>query len=219
MGFCLIDIGQRPDEPANKCLHLPLPTQTTYGDFALKWVDMIARLNESNRQIIASYETWDSTKTGHICDSMGDVFNRHRFSTEYAVFGMRRVADEIVALLWCLETQEATGKYPSHVKAESIGRAFKIGYQGPDGLLARHESLLRTLNDLSNAFKHSFVQSDVVRASTDEPVVVALNLKDAKLANGKQFYTVLLASLVGDYDHFFRETRDWLFGYCKRQRL
>lgn len=219
MNFRLIEIGQRPDEPTNAGQLLPLPTQTTYGNFALKWVDMIARLNESNRQIIASYETWDSTKTGHICDSMGDVFNRHRFSTEYAVFGMRRVADEIIALLWCLEIQEATGEYPSHVKAESIGRAFKIGYQGPDGLVARHEVLLRTLNDLSNAFKHSFVQSDVVRAGTDEPVVVALNLKDAKLANGKQFYTVSLASLVGDYDHFFRETRDWLFGYCERQCL
>ncbi|ANJ57431.1 hypothetical protein PMA3_20620 [Pseudomonas silesiensis] len=214
MTYKLIDIGKLPDEPFNYRLMLPLPASTPFGNFQLKWMDMMSRLNEVNRQIIISHETWEATIQGDIEDSMKDVFNTHRFSTEYAVTGMRRVADELVGLVWCLERLEVTGEYPKKIKMDSIGEV-KESYNGPNGLIKSHHGLIKLLNDLSNTFKHSFIQSDLARVGQDEPLVLALNLKGADHRNEPTFYTVRMSELVHHYTQFFHDCREWLDQHCK----
>ncbi|WP_434703033.1 hypothetical protein J3P85_19185 [Pseudomonas sp. Z1-12] len=213
MTYNLIDIGKHPEEPLNIHMLLPLPANTPFGNFQLKWMDMMSRLNEANRQIIVSHDTWEATVGGDIEDSMKDVFNRHRFSTEYAVTGMRRVADELVGLVWCLERLEITGEYPKKIKIDSIG-AVKESYNGPSGLIKRHHGLIKLLNELSNTFKHSFIQSDLARVGQDEPLVLALNLKGADHRNEPVFYTVRMSELVRCYTQFFHECREWLNQNC-----
>ena len=210
MTYTLIDIGKQPEETLNVSLLLPLPADTPYGNFQLKWMDIISRLNEANRQIITSYETWCAARTGSIEDSMKDVFNIHRFSTEYAVTGMRRVADELVALVWCMHQLRDGGEFPSKVKVDTIGLVFKHKYHGPDDLFERHLELIRLLNDLSNTFKHSFIQSDLARIGQDEPLVLALNLERADLVNESQFYAIRMSAFVSDYTNFFHDCREWL---------
>ncbi|MBF8709919.1 MULTISPECIES: hypothetical protein [Pseudomonas] len=210
MSYILIDIGMQPEEPLNVSLLLPLPANTPYGNFQLKWMDMISRLNEANRQIIISYENWCAARTGSIEDSMKDVFNKHRFSTEYAVSGMRRVADELVALVWCMHQLRDGGEIPSRVRIDTIGLIFKHNYHGPDGLFERHLNFIKLLNDLSNTFKHSFIQSDLARIGENEPLVLALNLERADLENESQFYAIKLSAFISDYNCFFNDCREWL---------
>jgi len=217
MTYNLIDIGKQPNEPFNARLILPLPASTPFGNFQLKWMDMLSRLNEANRQIVVSHETWEATVRGNIEDSMKDVFNTHRFSTEYAVTGMRRVGDELVGLLWCLEQLEVTGDYPKKIEIESLGQVAHFSYDGPEGLLKRHSKVITLLNDLSNTFKHSFIQSDLVRTGKDEPLVLALNLKKSDLKNEPIFYTVRMSELVHDYTQFFQECREWLSQHGQHQ--
>lgn len=215
MNYNLIDIGKHPDEPFNAMLGLPLPASTPFGNFQLKWIDMLSRLNEVNRQIIISRETWSAAVSGNIEDSLKDVFNRHRFSTEYAVSGMRRVADEFVALIWCLDQYETTAEFPQRIKIDMLGLVLKHSYEGPQGLLKRHADLIRLLNHLSNTFKHSFIQSDLMRIGQDEPVVLALNLERADLKNEPVFYTVRMSELVHQYNDFYHECREWLRQYSR----
>lgn len=210
MSYILIDIGMQPEEPLNVSLLLPLPANTPYGNFQLKWMDMISRLNEANRQIIISYENWCAARTGSIEDSMKDVFNKHRFSTEYAVSGMRRVADELVTLVWCMHQLRDGGEIPSRVRIDTIGLIFKHNYHGPDGLFERHLNFIKLLNDLSNTFKHSFIQSDLARIGENEPLVLALNLERADLENESQFYAIKLSAFISDYNCFFNDCREWL---------
>ena len=215
MTYNLIDIGKHPEEPLNIRMMLPLPASTPYGNFQLKWIDMMSRLNEVNRQIIVSHDTWEATVRGDITDSMKDVFNRHRFSTEYAVSGMRRVGDELVSLVWCLEQFEITGDYPKKIEIESLGQVAHFSYDGPEGLLKRHTEVITLLNDLSNTFKHSFIQSDLARVGQDEPLVLALNLKKSDLKNNPIFYNVRVSVLVNQYTQFFHDCREWITQHCK----
>ena len=46
-----------------------------------------------------------------------------------------------------------------------------------------HLEFLRLLNDISNAYKHSFVNSELMLVGRDEPGVYALELKWNDLAN------------------------------------
>lgn len=210
MTYNLINIGRQPEAPFNASQMLQLPTRTPFGNFTLKWVDMMLRLNETNRQIIVSHVTWKETVQGDMEDSTKDVSNRHRFSTEYAVSGMRRVADELVGLVWCLEQLEVTGKYPTKIEIESLGQVLQFSYDGPQNLIKRHHELIKLLNDFSNTFKHSFIQSDLTRIGEDEPVVLALNLKRSDLKNEPVFYAVRMSELVHRYTQFFHECREWL---------
>ncbi|WP_219273310.1 hypothetical protein [Pseudomonas sp. Xaverov 83] len=218
MTICLVDIGKQPEEPLNVSMLLPLPADTPYGNFQLKWMDMLSRLNEANRQIIISHETWNATIRGDIEDSMKDVFNTHRFATEYAVIGLRRIADELVALIWCLEQLATTGEYPSKIKVDCLGHVFKQNYNGPDEIFARHLDLFRTLNDLSNTFKHSVIQSDLARIGADEPLILALNLKGANLESEPVFYNVSLTRLIEGYNQLFADCRNWLYHQCQQGR-
>lgn len=206
----LIDIGKQPHDYLFGSQIINLPSDTPFGNFTLKWVDILSRLDEVNIQIQMAHENWEATRTGAITDSENTIFNRHRFAIEYAVTGMRRVADDLIALLWCLEQYQESRKYPEHVKPDEIGAMFKIGYLGPGQLLAPHQETLALLNSLSNAFKHSFIQSDLSRMGANEPLVIAQNMFRANQKNGAKLYQESLSSLASRYTSFFHDCREWL---------
>ncbi|WP_085677818.1 MULTISPECIES: hypothetical protein [unclassified Pseudomonas] len=215
MTITLLEIGKNPDEPFHVTMMLPLPAETPFGNFQLKWMDMFSRLNEVNRQIITSYNNWQAAVTGSIEDSMEGVFNTHRFSTEYAVSGMRRVADEFVALIWCLQKLEETGDYPKRIEIDMLGLVLKHSYDGPKDIFKRNIELIKLLNDLSNTFKHSFIQSDIARIGKEEPLILALNLERADLKNTPKPYVVRMSEFVAQYNKFFHDCHEWLHQWCR----
>lgn len=81
-----------------------------------------------------------------------------------------------------------------------------------------HIKVLQALNEISNAFKHSFVQSDITLIGRDEPFVFALSLRYNKLASGAQFHNVSLALIVQAFSVFYKEGMDWLSGFSERHR-
>jgi hypothetical protein len=78
--------------------------------------------------------------------------------------------------------------------------------------------VLRALNEIANAFKHSFVQSDITVIGRDEPCVQALSLDYNKLASNAKFHSVSLAWLVNEFSAFYKEGMDWLRAFSERHR-
>ncbi|MFN3050199.1 MULTISPECIES: hypothetical protein [Pseudomonas] len=210
MAYTLIDIGKQPEEPFNVVLALPLPADTPFGNFQLKWMDMVLRLNEVNRQIIISHDMWVAFMNDGLAAALTDAVNKHKYATEYAVTGMRRVADEFVALISCLDHHAKNREYPTRVPLEKIGLTFNDNQNGPDELFKRHRPLLRMLNDLSNTLKHSFLQSDLAIIGAEGPQVNALELKSGDLSKGYRFHTVSLNEITHLYNQFFHDCREWL---------
>lgn len=91
----------------------------------------------------------------------------------------------------------------------------KKDYPGPDGLLQPHYNMLRALNDISNAKKHSFIDSDVTVAGVDEPAISALAQKNSAHANEPKFYVVALSKLVADYNPFLHDCNKWLRAHAE----
>lgn len=78
--------------------------------------------------------------------------------------------------------------------------------------------MLQLLNEVSNAFKHSFVQSDISLLGRDKPCVHALALDRNKLDAGIEFYSVSLRDLVGGFNAFYSAALSWLEEFSHRHR-
>ena len=218
MTVMLVDNGKSPDEPYNACLGFWLPPDSPYGNFQLKLMKLCQRLDEANRRLCDSHIYWERARAGGIPPISINAFERHVYANEQAIYLIRRSADEIIALIWCLSEWERTGTYPSQIKVDCIGAVLK---QESDQQLAPfkcHIKVLQALNEISNAFKHSFVQSDITLIGRDEPFVFALSLRYNKLASGAQFHNVSLALIVQAFSVFYKEGMDWLSGFSERHR-
>lgn len=108
-----------------------------------------------------------------------------------------------LSCLWCLADWETKKEYPNDPRLRPC---------------ANHSQVLAVLNDIANAFKHSFVQSDMSFIGRDEPYVLALGLHRNKLASGTKFNSVPLKWLVEEFSAFYKEGIDWLRSFSERHR-
>lgn len=78
--------------------------------------------------------------------------------------------------------------------------------------------MLRQLNEISNAFKHSFVNTDVVQMGRDEPHLFALELRRNKLVSGIQFHVISFQEIIDMYSQFYVEANNWLQDFSEEHR-
>lgn len=190
-----------------------LPPDSPYGNFQLKLMKLCQRLDEANRRLIESFYYWNQARAQM---PPGNVFERHLYANEQAVYLMRRAADEMIAMIWCLSQWEIDKDYPQQIKVDCIGSALKArNHQLP---LDGHTPVLEALNEIANAFKHSFVQSDITLIGRDEPYVHALGLAYNRLGAGTKFHSVSLSWLVKDFSAFYKSGMQWLETFSERHR-
>jgi len=202
-----VDNGKAPDDPVNAKTMLRLPTDTPFGDLTLKFMKLRWRVDEANRRLAASYRSWQVCRTGKLASPPGAMppgaYEQHIYANEEAVHHMRRSADEIIAMLWTMNYWKERGEWPSRIEVDSIAVALSPEHRGRLSLCVRHEPLLRRLNEIANAYKHSFVNSDITILGRDEPCVHALGLERNRLEAGARFHNIRLAKLVSDFSSFY----------------
>lgn len=212
----LIDNGKSPDEQWNARLGFWLPPDSPYGNLQLKLMKLCQRLDEANRRLSDSLIYWEEARTEGRLPT--NAHERHVYANEQAIYLIRRAADEMIALIWCLAEWERKDTYPNEIKVDCIGAV--LGQ--PDGRrlepCRNNVQVLKALNEVANAFKHSFVQSDITLIGRDEPCVHALSLDDNKLASGVKFHNFSLAWLVKEFSTFYKEGIDWLRAFSERHR-
>jgi hypothetical protein len=219
MPCVLIDNGKKPNELYNARLGFWLPPQTPYGNFQLKFMKIVERLDEANRKIEESFGFWERIIASPNGMQFDNVYPRHVFANEQAIYMMRRAADELISLIWCLSEHEKTGAYPETIKVDCLGDVLKTAEKKkPIVLYQPHLNFIEILNEVANAFKHSFINSDINLFGAQEPCVHALGLKDNRLSAGEKFHNVALAALVRDYSAFYQTCLQWLRDYSERNR-
>lgn len=199
----LLDIGKHPDEPMHARLVLPLPARTPFGNFSRKYEQIILRLDHANRTILrihADHASMGNTPCSHLLTS-------HVLQQEEVVYWIRRAADELVSLVSVLTQWQSTGSCPRQVPVDCIGAFID---ENKHSLTLDQMAFLNLLNDVSNAYKHSFIHSEISRVGLDEPVVFALALKRNKLDNDSVFYCVRLNDIITGFNVFFVSQRQTL---------
>lgn len=208
-----INNGKKPDEPYNAVLGFWLPSESPYGNFQLKQMKLSGRIDELNRKIAESFSYWDACHSQQMLPV--GYLERHTLLNEEIIYHMRRIFDELISLIWCLEQHQSSGVWPSEIVTDSIGRAMKVLSEEPTKLklFSSYVDLMKTLNSVSNAYKHSFVNTDYNVIGRDEPCVHALDLKNNKLESAPKFYSISLGVLVNDFDDMYQDAMAWLKAY------
>lgn len=174
-----------------------LPPDTPFGNLQLKLFKVMERLGHANLRITESHEGWNAF-VGATDVLPWNPGAHHYYAAEESVFMVRRAADELVSMVWLLEERLGTRGYPTKLAIDSVGGAIDSDHV----LFGRHEALLTMLNDIANAHKHSFVQTDANVVGRDEPCVIALVLKRNNLDNEAVLYVVSLDHLTRLFNAF-----------------
>ena len=209
----LIQNGKKPDELYNARLFFWLPPDSPYGNFQLKQMKLCMRLNEANRRLLDSYHFWHAAKPGKI---PSNAYERHVYANEQAIYMMRRAADELISMIWCLYEFEKHRTYPKKIKVDCIGALLDPKNNQLLDIFQPHRGILQALNEISNAFKHSFINSDITLIGLNEPCVQALALRHNEQEEGAKFHNVTLRQIVTEYNSFYQDAVKWLNEFSKR---
>jgi len=200
----LIGLQGRPLRAAHALDLVPLPPDSPYGNLSLKGLHIVNRLVRTNRRLDDVETTWRALN-GPFDPTAAAEGMHHRFCVDEVVVHLRRTVDELIALLWVLQERADKGSWPRRVLVDSIGTAQAKGGGRLLKLLRSHDRFLLTLNDIANAHKHSFIDSDFQAVGLREPCVVALALKQNKLESDPTPYIVVLDSMIAAFNAFYMD--------------
>lgn len=212
----LVKNGKDPDDLYNASLGFWLPPNTPYGNLQLKYMKIICRIDEANRKIADSWKFWK------ICSDGGrlpnNALDRHVLANENVVYMLRRAGDELVSMIWLLAKYENDRDYPSEIEIDCLGAVVSQKEGQRIALFSKHIELMQKLNDIANAFKHSFINSNHTLIGSTEPRVHALGLAYNRLNADTVFYDISMNELVEKYNDFFQACVQWLLEYSEKNR-
>lgn len=207
----ILEIGRAPGDPLDVTHLLPLPANSKFGNLALKYLKVVQRLDHANHTILRVYSQHGVLRA----DPVSPNISNHLFLQEEIVYWLRQAADELISLASVIDEWQSRGVCPETVSTDSIG-AFIAGKK--TRRYTQSLDFLDTLNNVSNAYKHSFINTQISLVGAEEPVVYALGLKRNRLSNNPSFYQVTLASLITGFNVFFTSITQELKG-CRLPHL
>src|SRR6266702_3649304 len=188
--------GKQPLQPLN-IVNLPfLPSDTPYGNLLLKSMNIVRRLDRVNLEVARVFSSYVHPKDADVAKPLQDILE-HQFYAEQVVYWLRKTADELIALAYVTNECKRSGHWPRVVRIDSIV-GLKDHHKPPPEvklLFEPYERYLFTLNEVANAFKHSFINTDMNVVGASYPVVYALALKRNDLSKEPHFYSVNFAEL------------------------
>ena len=202
-----IDNGKKPLQPLNVVHFIWLPSNTPYGNLLLKGMNIVRRIDRVNLEVGRVFTSYVHPSKEDINNTQQDLLE-HQFYAEQVVYWLRKTADELISLAYVIEEWNRTGKWPMSVRIDSIANLKRNPSEELRQLFAPHSAFLTTLNEIANAFKHSFINTDMTVVGSEYPMVFALALKGNKLSETPQFYSVDFAEMVEAFSRFYKQVMD-----------
>lgn len=210
-----IDVGQTSSQYLDVRQMWLLPAQTPYGNMALKHMKIVQTIMYVNTKINHIYSDWQKLNIG----SQQKPFDPtsypdptlHLLYIEEAIYFLRRLADDLISISFLLYQFRLNGQYPSKMEIDSIGSLLeKKKHLEFKEKLSNAEPFLTSLNDISNAYKHSFINSDQSTLGKEEPCVPALALKRNDLQQNPVFHLVTLSQVVSEFNKFYNLMKEFI---------
>jgi hypothetical protein len=189
-----------------------LPTDCPFGSLQLKRAKIALRVDEANRRIASAFAQWQ-----RLAGRMSlEAHSRHNLDLESAVFLLQRAADELVSVHAVLSHLEEHGRYPGRIGIDGVAALLRHGPMLGAAPYRDHQEILRTLNDIGNAHRHTFIDASPATSSAREPVIFALALRRDGLSFGPKLFQVPLRTLVEDFDRLYQDCLAWLQAWSER---
>jgi hypothetical protein len=199
-----IDNGKKPLQPLNIVHLIWLPSNTPYGNLNLKGMNIVRRIDRVNLEIGRVFASYVHPSKVDINNPLQDLAE-HQFYAEQVVYWLRKTADELISLAYVIDEWSRSGKWPASVRIDSIAGLKENPPEEIRQLFAPHDALLIALNEIANAFKHSFINTDMTVVGSEYPVVYALALKRNKLSERPQFHSVNFTQMVEAFSVLYKQ--------------
>lgn len=186
--------------------YLPqIPVHSPFGHLGEKYGFLMYRLHFTNETLsdIFQYQRiyYECRKKSEFDNNIKlKILHRVlRFSTEIKI-----ILDELLSLYFILNYHKDNKDWPKSIIIDSIGSYLnennKIKYE----LFEKHKDLLLTTNNIGNAIKHSFANSEITWLRNDStiPVLVAYYHKQNDLKNKVEFQYIELPKYIDKLNRF-----------------
>lgn len=201
---------------------ISLDDNSDYGNLIVVWSEFVLRIDCVNDQIIQLYNKFNHIQEqvkiqGYFEQTENESHRTSTMLTEQIIYWLRKTADEIISLISVLSHFKETGSYPKKIKISSIAEFLNVNNSHYE-VIEKYKTVLQTLNEISNCYKHSFINSQV-RAYRGAlyPVVFAYNLHYNNLKNQPKFISINFSEFLNDYDNFLRDIKSYIEFEFKRE--
>lgn len=183
-------------------MFLGYPTNTPFGNLNLAEAELFHRVDYTNVCIEGLYDGWKK----HVPSLKGFVRPDVvwlRYQSEYVVHLLRRLTDTLIAISCILGHHALSGAYPDRIVVDSIGLLLKkLGSEGVGcpawvECYRPHRAFLTLVNDISNTYKHHFVNYETVLViAVREPSAFYLPSPQNKATSNPDLQGVAISRLV-----------------------
>ena len=207
MNIPIIEALKKQSDFLNADQIYSFPEDTEFGNLSLNWVQIIERVENINKLIIQLYEEFEILKTSSQKKNINDaitishLFYHQKFLTEQIFYWLRKTADEIICMLYLLNYLEKNKHNPKKLKISSIGEY--LNSKTKIEILENFRAYFKILNDISNAYKHSFVNAQIhTTIAIEHPTVFALAFEHNNRNNELIFHQYSLTDVLENYQVF-----------------
>jgi hypothetical protein len=198
----------------NKEQFISLNPDCNFGNLNLNYMQLVIRIECVNSQIIDLYQKFYTEKYKRENEGFGmsnlDESYLDIMITEQIFYWLRKTTDEIISLISLCTDYKRNGEYPKKIKVSSIGEFLNLKTPFIE-VLEKNKDLLKLLNEISNTFKHSFINPQIMAYKGSEyPVVFAYNLHYNDLKSEAKFIRIELKKFLNDYDKFLFEVKNYI---------
>jgi hypothetical protein len=195
-------------------------TSEYWGNLSNKVLFILERLDYLNETLISICEKVEiynyNFKNRNGLTSKKDKITPY-IEIIHVMSDLRMIVDELIALLYIVEKRKVLGDYPTIIDIDSIGALLsKWHIEDFEDLkfFIEYKDFLKTVNDITNTYKHSFINDHIMfYRQLDKPTVYAIknSITNKKRNKFEKFenklFVITLEDIVNDFNKMFNEYR------------
>ncbi len=209
-----LDIGKRPRQDLHADMLLGYPAHTPFGNMNLAEVEFFSRVDYLNVSLERLYRDWKS----HVAHRPKGIVPPDvvwlRYRTEDIIYHLRKMTDTLIGLSCILGERAAQGKYADRITVDSVGSLLnkldRDEQDCPDWMKCyrAHRPFLVLVNDISNTYKHHFVNHETLLVvASEEPSAFYLASPQNKAAGKPELQGVRISRLVRLANYLIHDVR------------
>ena len=204
--YTLIETGKEPLENFSVTL---LPKfnnfKYPYVNLELKYMRLICELDTTNELIKDVNDIWkkiiNQKNSPDFFIYNTYFFNKINKLSQYIVFDLKHFIDETIATIWIIYNNPQNDS----IAIADTGDYLKDGNNNFK-ILDNFLNLFKTMNDLFNSYKHSYLNSDLSIIGRDEPCFIALGSKSRALSSTATPYCISMNSIINEFNRFYKDS-------------
>lgn len=175
---------------------------TEYSNLSLKWIEIIQRIDNINELIKNLFTDFQLINADILSDKIIESYiktplhYKQKFLTEQIFYWIRKTIDEIISIIYVLEYLKKYNEFPMQIKIDCIGKLLN-----EKNILSKIKNkyleLFKIINDISNTYKHSFLNSEVHNhIGEKDPLVFSYGFKNNDLKKEKIFTSYKIEDII-----------------------